>query len=113
MTIFCRSSRRRFSSSGEFCEVVGGADHCPFAFYLVDSAEEELPEASGLLDVSKYGFDCIFSDTVPASMPAFSESGAHGLNQLTAFFAAAWLACAPGRHIAANRARVKALEIGF
>lgn len=59
---------------------MGGADHCPFAFYFVDSAEEELPEASGLLDVSKYGFDCVFSDSVSALMSAFSASGAHGLN---------------------------------
>jgi len=73
---------RRCPSCGQFCEVVGGADHCPFAFYLVDAAEEELPEASGLLDVSKDGFDGVFSDAVSALMSAFSESGAHGLNQL-------------------------------
>jgi hypothetical protein len=92
---------------------MGGADHCPFAFHLVDSVEKELPETSGLLDVSKYGFDCVFSDTVPASMPAFSESGTHGLNQLAAFAAATRLACAPRCHIAAHRARVEALEIGL
>ena len=51
---------RRCTSWGEFCEVVGGADHCPFAFYLVDAAEEKLPEASGLLDVSKDGFGGVF-----------------------------------------------------
>ena len=104
---------RGWPSSGEFCEVVGGADHCPFGFYLFGSAKEELSEASGLLDVSKYGFDGVFSDTVSASMPTFSKSGAHGLNQLASFFAAAWLAGAAGRHITANRACVEALEIGL
>ena len=102
---------RRCLSCGQFCEVVGGADHCPFAFYLVDAAEKELPEASGLLDVSKNGFDGVFLDTASALMFAFSESGAHGLNQLAAFFTAAWLACPLCCHIAANRARVDAPEI--
>ena len=39
---------------------MGGADHCSFGFYLVDAAEEELVEASGLLDVSEDGFDGVF-----------------------------------------------------
>lgn len=82
-----------YSSYGEFGEVVGSADHYPFSFYLIDTAEEELPEASDLLDVSKHRFDGVFSDTVSALMPAFSEPGEHGLNQIAAFFAAAWLAC--------------------
>jgi hypothetical protein len=41
------------SSGGEFCEVMGCADHRPFGFDLVDAAKEELAEVSGLLDVSK------------------------------------------------------------
>ncbi len=48
---------RHGSSCGEFCKVVGGADHCPFALDLVDATEEELSVAFGLLDVSKDGFD--------------------------------------------------------
>jgi hypothetical protein len=38
----------------------------------MDAAEEELPEASGLLDVSEYGFDGVFSHAVSALMSAFS-----------------------------------------
>src|SRR5260370_7468188 len=52
----------------EFCEVVGDADHGPFGFDLVDAAQEELAEASCLLDLAKDGLDDLFSQSIPASI---------------------------------------------
>src|SRR5258708_16431532 len=68
----------------EFCEVVGGADHGPFGFDLVDAALEELAEAPLLLDLAEVGLDDLFSQSLPASLPSplhlytHSSSAFHG-----------------------------------
>src|SRR6266849_7422226 len=61
----------------EFCEVVGDADHGPFGFDLVDAAQEELAEASCLLDLAKDGLDDLFSQSIPASIACALELCAH------------------------------------
>src|ERR1700704_6139703 len=52
----------------EFCEVVGGADHGPFGFDLVDAAQEELAED---------GLDDLFAQSIPASIACALEFCAH------------------------------------
>src|SRR5258706_1238664 len=61
----------------EFCEVVGGADHGPFGFDLVDAAQEELAEASCLLDLAEDGLDDLLSQSIPASIACALELCAH------------------------------------
>ncbi len=56
----------KFSSACgcEFCDVVGSADHGPFGFDLVDAAQEELAEASCLLDLAEDRLDDLFSQSI-------------------------------------------------
>src|SRR5258708_10926249 len=61
----------------EFCEVVCDADHGPFGFDLVDAAQEELAEASCLLDLAKDGLDDLFSQSIPASIACALVLWAH------------------------------------
>src|SRR5487761_156193 len=65
----------------ELGEVVGGADQRPFACHLVDATQEELPEASGLLDLSEDGLDNLLSEPVAATAPGAFEGGPHRLCQ--------------------------------
>src|SRR5437764_12941552 len=69
----------------EFCEVVGGADHGPFGFDLVDAAQEELAESSCLLDLAEDGLDDLFSQSIPASIACALELGAPSGDQLAGF----------------------------
>ena len=62
-----------YFSGGEFRKVVGGADHHPFGFHLVDAAAEELPEASGLLELARDRLTSIFSYPVLAFISALPE----------------------------------------
>jgi len=50
---------------------VGGADHGPFASDLVEPSEEELSEASGLLDLTEYRLGGLFSQPISATSPSF------------------------------------------
>jgi hypothetical protein len=56
---------------------VCGADHRPLAGDLVDAAEENLSETSGLLDVSEDRFDDVLAQPVSTSMAALPDSGAN------------------------------------
>jgi hypothetical protein len=47
---------------------VGGADHGPFASDLVEPSEEELSEASGLLDLTEYRLGGVFSQPISATL---------------------------------------------
>ena len=60
---------------------MGGADHRPLASDFVEAAQEELPEASGLLDLAEYGFDGLFSEPVAASAAGPLEPIGHGRHQ--------------------------------
>ncbi len=77
----------RFSSAcgGEFCEVVGDADHGPFGFDLVDAAQEELAEASCLLDLTEDGLDDLFSQSISASIACALELCAHSGDERAGF----------------------------
>ena len=66
---------------------MGGADHCPFVLNLVDAAEKELSEVSGLLDMSEDGFNDAFSHSVSTLMPTLPKSGPHELHQFTTLLA--------------------------
>src|SRR3977135_227426 len=69
----------------EFCEVVGGADHGPFGFDLVDAAQEELAEASCLLDLAEDRLDDLFSQSIPASIACALELCAHSGDERAGF----------------------------
>ena len=101
------------SSCGEFCKGVCGADHCPLALNLGGAAEEELSEASGMLDVSEDRFDGVFALSVSALVPALARPGAHCPHQGTAFPAAVGFAGAACGHKSARRAVDQALEVCF
>src|SRR5437867_3265541 len=64
----------------EFEQVVGGADHRPFASDLVEAAQQELSEASGLLDLTKDGLDDLLAQAIAAAPAASFELGGHGGN---------------------------------
>jgi len=92
---------------------MGGADHRPFAFYLVDAAKQELAEIPGLLDVSEDRFDDVFSHPVATSMATLAEPGAHGLDQFAALGAAIRCARTAGGHVATHGAGNQAFEVGL
>src|SRR5260370_30995037 len=69
----------------KFCEVVGDADHGPFGFDLVDAAQEELAEASCLLDLAEDGLDDLFSQSIPASIACAFELCAHSGDERAGF----------------------------
>src|SRR4030088_280027 len=77
----------KFSSACgcEFCDVVGSADHGPFGFDLVDAAQEELAEASCLLDLAEDGLDDLFSQSIPASITCALELCAHSGDERAGF----------------------------
>src|SRR3979409_2510666 len=77
----------KFSSACgcEFCEVVGGADHGPFGFDLVDAAQEELAGASCLLDLAEDGLDDLFSQSIPAAIACAVELCAHSGDERAGF----------------------------
>ena len=59
-------------------EVVGGADHRPLASDVRKSAEEELSEASGLLDVPEHRLDDLLAQPVSTSPPGLADRVGHG-----------------------------------
>ena len=48
---------------------MGGADHGPLASDLVEPSEEELSEASALLDLTEYRLGGLFSQPISATSP--------------------------------------------
>ena len=69
----------------ELEDVVGGADHGPFASDLVEPSEEELSEASGLLDLTEYRLGGVFSQPISATSPSVSDLVGHCLHQGLSF----------------------------
>ncbi len=49
---------------------MGGADHRPFAPDLIEPAEQELPEAPGLLDLPEHGLDDLLPEAIAAAAAA-------------------------------------------
>src|SRR5687767_8637122 len=56
--------RRSCACACQLEQVVGGADERPFASGVVETSEEELSEASGLLDLAEDGLDDLLSQAV-------------------------------------------------
>src|ERR1700730_13992589 len=97
----------------ELCDVMGGAEHCPFVGYLFDAAEEELAKAAGVLGGHEYGSDDMCAQPVATSAAALPDPGAHGLDQRPALGTAGWAAGAAGGDIAADGAVDEASQVGF
>src|SRR5262245_10275524 len=96
-------------------EVVSGADQRPFGFHFGEAAQQELSEASCLLDLSEHRLDDLLSEPVATSPSASPELGAHRLGQPAA---AVWLASIgmlgpSDGDVTADAALSQGLEIGF
>lgn len=61
-------------------QIMDGADHRPLASDLRDTAEEELSEASDVLDVPEYWLHDLLSQPVSASAPGPADRLGHGLH---------------------------------
>src|SRR5258708_35116551 len=67
---------RRFTNLVElFCMT---ADHRPLGSDLVEAAQEELAEASGMLDLAEHRFDDLLSQAVAAAPAGALEFCRHG-----------------------------------
>src|SRR5580692_12901899 len=62
----------------EFEQIVDGADHRPLGSDLVEAAQEELPEASGMFDLAEHRFDDLLSEAVAAAPAGALEFCRHG-----------------------------------
>ena len=65
----------------ELEEVVDGADHRPLGSDLIKPSQQELPEASGVLDLPEDGFDHLFAQPVTASPAGPLQRLRHGAHQ--------------------------------
>jgi hypothetical protein len=68
-------------SRGSLCEleqIVDRADHGPLGSDLVEAAQEELAEASGMFDMAEHRFDDLLSQTVAAAPAGELEFSGHG-----------------------------------
>src|SRR5260370_14569504 len=63
---------------GELEQIVDGADHRPLGSDLVEAAQEELAEASGMLDLAEHRFDDLLSQAVAAAPARALEFCRHG-----------------------------------
>src|SRR5258708_29920429 len=63
---------------GEFEQIVDGADHRPLGSDLVEAAQEELAEASGVFDLTEHRFDNLLSQAVAAASAGALEFCRHG-----------------------------------
>src|SRR5580658_11346305 len=63
---------------GELEQIVGGADHGPLGSDLVEAAQEELAEASGMFDMAEHRFNDLLSQAVTAAPAGELEFSGHG-----------------------------------
>src|ERR1700716_315506 len=71
----------RMTSPGrfrEFEQIVDGADHRPLRSDLVEAAQEELAEASGMFDLAEHRFEVLLSQAVAAAPAGALEFCRHG-----------------------------------
>ena len=59
------------------CQVVSGADERPFSTDFFDTPQVELPEASGLFDLSEHRLNDLLSQSVSASIARPPELFTH------------------------------------
>jgi hypothetical protein len=62
---------------GELQEVVNRADQAPFATRLLQAPQQELTEASSVLDLTKDRFDRLLAQAVAAAVATAGETPAH------------------------------------
>ena len=55
---------------GQLEQIMDGANHRPLASDLIETSQQELPEASGLLDLTKYRFDHLLAQSIAAAPAA-------------------------------------------
>ena len=70
---------------GQLEQIMDGANHRPLASDLIETSQQELPEASGLLDLSEHRLDDLLSEPVATSPAGPSEPLAHGLGESAAW----------------------------
>lgn len=63
---------------------MGGADHRPFGAHFLESAQQELAEAPGLLDLSEHRLHDLFPQPVAAAVSGAPQFLPHGLSEWTA-----------------------------
>ena len=63
---------------GQFEQIMDGANHRPLASDLVETPQQELPEASGLLDLSEHRLDDLLALPVAATPAGALELPCHG-----------------------------------
>src|SRR5258708_12986103 len=73
--LFCMTSPCCVS---ELEQIVDGADHRPLGSDLVEAAQEELAEASGVFDLAEHRFDDLLSQAVAATPAGALEFCRHG-----------------------------------
>src|SRR5258708_32346811 len=73
--LFCMTSPCCVS---ELEQIVDGADHRPLGSDLVEAAQEELAEASGVFDLAEHRFDDLLSQAVAATPAGGLEFCRHG-----------------------------------
>src|SRR6266516_823002 len=61
----------------QFEQVVGGAEHRPFASDLFESSQQELAEASDILDLAEHRFGKLLSQPIAAAPPGAPELKRH------------------------------------
>ena len=99
-------------------QIVDGAEHRPFLLHLVKASQQELPETSGVLDLTENGLDDLFAQAIAAAPSGAPEFERHG-GDARSFFApvSAGLglraASATGGDISSDAATSEMDQIGF
>jgi len=63
---------------------MGGADDRPLASDLIEASQQQLPEASGVLDLTEHGLDDLLAQPIAAASPGSFELERHGGDARTA-----------------------------
>jgi hypothetical protein len=98
---------------------VDGADHRPLGSDLIKPSQQELPEASGVLDLPEDGFDHLFAQPVTASPAGPLQRLRHGAHQrhvgqlTTARSMRLPVTGSPGRQIAPDPALLQRNQVGL
>src|SRR5258707_4916622 len=94
---------------------MGGADQGPFGPHFLDASQQELPEASGLLDLSEHRLDDLLSEPVSTSPSCPLELVAHGLGERPGdlAFAVGRMFGPSGCEVRGDAALSQGLEIGL
>src|SRR5215212_6850093 len=101
----------------ELEEVVDGADHRPLAPDLIKTSQQELPEASGLLDLPEHGLHHLLAETIPATPASPLEGLGHRAHQrhlgqlATARSMRLAVTSSPGRQIALDPALLQRSQV--